>query len=131
MKSRLASRRAVAIAGCGLIVSAAIGLAAADDAPPPSPAAQAAKQAIQVRKAIFTLIGSSFRPLGEVLQGKAAYDAGEAQKQAARLAFLAPLLTEPTRNRSRSAPRRWSSPIRFRRKSCATSSRWRRARRRC
>lgn len=63
--------------------------AAATGAPPP-----AAKQAIEYRKAVFTLIGGNFRPLGEVLQGKSPYDAAEAQKRASRLQFLAGLLDE-------------------------------------
>lgn len=66
----------------------------AEDAPAPSAATPAARQAIEIRKAIFTLIGANFRPVGETLQGKAAYDADDIQKRAARVAFLAPLLTD-------------------------------------
>ncbi|HEY3697688.1 MAG TPA: cytochrome c [Spongiibacteraceae bacterium] len=47
------------------------------------------RQAIEVRKAVFTLIGNNFKPIGETLQGKAQYDAAEIQKRAARVAFLA------------------------------------------
>lgn len=53
--------------------------------PGPNPA----RQAIEVRKAVFTLIGNNFKPIGETLQGKTQYDAAEIQKRAARVAFLA------------------------------------------
>jgi cytochrome c556 len=59
---------------------------------PPSPSP--AKRAIDERKAIFTLIGSNFRPLGEQLQGRGSLDATEARKRAERLAFLSSLATD-------------------------------------
>lgn len=76
--------------GGSLTVAAQTATPAAAPAGPPTQA----KQAIDYRKAVFTLIGGNFRPLGEVLQGKSPYDAAEAQKRAARLQFLAGLLDE-------------------------------------
>lgn len=81
---------------------------------PPTPA----KQAIDYRKAVFTLIGGNFRPLGEVLQGKSPYDAAEAQKRAARLQFLAGLLDESfpdvsSTGDTRAKPEIWSNRADF------------------
>ncbi len=58
------------------------------------PAPSAARRAIDERKAIFTLIGSNFRPLGEVLQGRASLDPAELRKRAGRVAFLATLSSD-------------------------------------
>lgn len=93
------TRRRLQLA-CGALILGFCGslTAAAQTAPPAAPPAGGpptpAKQAIDYRKAVFTLIGGNFRPLGEVLQGKSPYDAAEAQKRAARLQFLAGLLDE-------------------------------------
>jgi cytochrome c556 len=62
----------------------------AGGAPGPSPA----RQAVDARRAVFTLIGGNFRPLGAVLKGAAQADAAEVNKRASRLAFLASLLDE-------------------------------------
>lgn len=51
----------------------------------PSPA----KQAVENRRAAFTLIGNSFRWFGAVAKGAAPYDEAEAAKRAARIGFLA------------------------------------------
>ncbi|MDB6062212.1 MAG: cytochrome c prime [Verrucomicrobiaceae bacterium] len=76
----------ILILGAGFAVSAD-----AQTAPPgPSPS----RQAIEVRKAVFTLIANNFKPVGEVLQGKAQYDAAEIQKRTARVAFLSELVGE-------------------------------------
>lgn len=77
-----------------MLLGAISTLAVAQDAPAPNAAPPAARQAIEVRKAIFTLIGANFRPIGETLQGKTPYDAADVQKRAERVAFLAPLLTD-------------------------------------
>lgn len=61
--------------------------ASAQAPPSPSPA----KRAVDERRAIFTLIGSNFRSIGEQLQGRGSLDANEARKRAERLAFLATL----------------------------------------
>jgi cytochrome c556 len=78
-----------------LIITATLGVSANAQTPPPAaPAPSPAKQAIDARKAIYTLIGANFRPVGAVLQGKAEYDSAEIQKRATRVAFLAGLLNE-------------------------------------
>jgi cytochrome c556 len=64
--------------------------APAGAAPGPSPA----RQAVDARRAAFTLIGANFRPLGAILKGAAQADAAEVNKRATRLAFLAGLLDE-------------------------------------
>jgi cytochrome c556 len=76
-----------------IFVLFASGFALADD---PKQAANAGpspgKQAIAVRKAVFTLIANNFKPIGEVLQGKAAYNQAEMSKRAERVAFLSGML---------------------------------------
>ena len=52
-------------------------------------AAPSGRQAIEVRKAAFALIGNSFKPIGDTLQGKIPYNQAEVQKRAARIALLA------------------------------------------
>ena len=76
---------------CAALIASALVADAASQAPPsPSPA----RRAIDERKAIFTLIGANFRPLGEVLQGRASLDASELQKRTSRVAFLATLASD-------------------------------------
>lgn len=82
--------------GAALLVSASAGLFAADEpakqAAPAAAGPSPAKQAIAVRKAAFTLIANNFKPIGEVLQGKATYNQAEIVKRAERVAFLSLLL---------------------------------------
>jgi cytochrome c556 len=54
----------------------------------------AARQAVDERKAVYKLIGASFRPIGNVLKGSAPYDAAIVQKSIDRLVFLSGLLDE-------------------------------------
>jgi cytochrome c556 len=54
----------------------------------------AAEKAIQYRKAVYTLIGATFGPVGGVLQGKAPYDAKDISVRAERVAFLAGMAAE-------------------------------------
>lgn len=83
------------MAGAALIVSVGIVLAADAQTPPAAPPAPSpAKQAIEVRKAVYTLIGANFRPIGGLLQGRAQYDAADFQKRIARIAFLSELAGE-------------------------------------
>jgi cytochrome c556 len=92
-------------------------VAFAQSAPPaPSPA----KRAVDERKAIYTLVGANFRPLGEVLQGRAQYNAAELKKRAARLAFLAELASDAYPDVSNAGPEAtrakaeiWSSRAEF------------------
>ena len=61
----------------------------------PTPASPlAAKQAVDYRKAAFTLIGADFKPLGAIMQGRAPYQPEAARKYASRLVVLAELLDE-------------------------------------
>lgn len=78
-----------------LLVTASASLFAADPAPAaadkqagPNPA----KQAIAVRKAAFTLIGNSFKPLGDAAQGKAEYNQADIQKRANRVLVISEFL---------------------------------------
>jgi len=68
--------------------------AAGAEAPGAAQGPSAARQAIDVRKAVYTLIQSNFRPLGEVLKGNVQYDAADAQKRITRIAFLTGLLND-------------------------------------
>jgi len=51
-----------------------------------------AKQAIAVRKAAFTLIANSFKPIGDAAQGKAEYNQADIQKRANSIVVLADFL---------------------------------------
>jgi cytochrome c556 len=53
-----------------------------------------AKQAIDTRKAAFTLIGANFKPIGEILRGNATYESVDVGRYAARVAFLTGFLGE-------------------------------------
>jgi len=81
---------AALIVGVGLAVSATAQTPPAAPAAPPSPASQA----IAVRKAIYTLIGANFRPIGDALKGSATYDSAELVKRATRVAYFAGLAQE-------------------------------------
>jgi cytochrome c556 len=88
------TRRKIFASTTLLLAAGFIFNAKAQTAPQPAPPAQAsagspaARAAIDVRKAVFTLIGSNFRPIGNVLKGNS-YDAAEVQKSLARIAILA------------------------------------------
>lgn len=102
MSWTLMTARRMRVLGAALILGGGFALSAnSQTAPAPAPAAVApasgsspGRQAIEARKAVFTLIGSNFKPLGDVLKGSAQYDAAEVQKRVARIAFLAELLNE-------------------------------------
>jgi cytochrome c556 len=94
--------RAIAATGAALALSAGVILSAnaqsAAPAPAPAPAARAGgtgpsptKQAIETRKAAYTLIGNYFRQLGAVAKGAAPYDETDAATRIARIAFLSNL----------------------------------------
>lgn len=78
--------------GVVLVLSVIANVAFAQQAA--APEANPARKAIEVRKAVFTLIANNFKPIGDTLQGKAQYDAAEIQKRAARVAFLADFIGE-------------------------------------
>ena len=81
--------------GFALLASVSANLFAADaPAEKPAPAAgpNPAKQAIAVRKAAFTLIANSFKPIGDAAQGKAEYNQADIQKRANRILVLSEFL---------------------------------------
>lgn len=78
----------------GALVCAALPLSVAAQTPPANSGATQADRAIAQRKAVYTLIGGNFNPIGNVLQGKAQFDGAEALKRAERVAFLAGLSLE-------------------------------------
>jgi cytochrome c556 len=80
-------------AGCTFILAttfAAGALAQTAPAPPPN----LAKQAIENRKAVFTLVGNNFKPIGEILRGNSTFESVDVGKYATRVAFLTGLLVE-------------------------------------
>ena len=79
-----------------VFLAAAIAATAHSQTTPPAgaPGPSPARQAVDARKAAFTLIGANFHPLGAILKGAAPADATEVNKRATRLAFLAGLLDE-------------------------------------
>jgi cytochrome c556 len=80
-------------AGCAFILATALGsVALAQTAPAPPP--NLAKQAIENRKAVFTLIGNNFKPIGEILRGNATYESAEVGKYVTRVSFLTGFLVE-------------------------------------
>lgn len=76
------------------VLCGALALPAAAQTPPAGDSAIQANQAIVARKAVYTLVGNNFGPLGAVVQGKAQFDGTEALKRAERVAFLAGLVPE-------------------------------------
>lgn len=106
--------------GATLLVTLSSGLYAAGEAEKPVVDAAAAKQAVAVRKAAFVLIANNFKPIGEVLQGKATYNQADIVKRAERVAFLSLLLDgtfpeasnlgEPT---TKSKPEIWAKKADF------------------
>ncbi len=82
------------IFGAACLIAGSAGAFAADKPAKAAPATgpAPAKQAIAVRKAAFVLIANNFKPIGDVLQGKAIYNQAEVVKRAQRVAFLSELL---------------------------------------
>jgi len=80
----------------------------------PEPAPNLARQAIENRKAVFTLIGNSFRPIAEILRGNSTYESVDVSKYSTRVAFLTNFLPEAFSDVSKSGdtqakPEVWSS----------------------
>ena len=88
LMTRVVAARHIRV-GFAFLTVAMAATANAQTAPGPSPA----RQAIDARKAAYTLIGGNFRPLAAILKG-APVDSAEVNKRAVRLAFLAGLLDE-------------------------------------
>jgi cytochrome c556 len=97
---QMTKRRRAAILGLALALGAGGALVAqAQNAPAPAAApaaggANAARQAAEVRKAIFKLIGANFRPLGALLKDDGKYDAADVNKRITRVIFLSGFLDE-------------------------------------
>jgi cytochrome c556 len=90
-RAAASSARAALLLGIGVALSSAAQTPAATPAAsPPSPASQA----IAVRKAIYTLIGSNFKPIGDALKGSGTADSAELVKRATRVAYFAGLVQE-------------------------------------
>jgi len=79
-----------------IVAAASVNIFAADaptaEKAAESPAAKQAKQAIEIRQAAFTLIGNSFRPIGEASQGKIEYNQADIQSRANRILVLTDFL---------------------------------------
>jgi cytochrome c556 len=56
--------------------------------------ANAGRQAVESRKAVFTLVGANFRPLGGLLRDGGQYNAADVEKRISRIAFLSTFLGE-------------------------------------
>jgi cytochrome c556 len=90
----------IALSSCALVLGAVLASCAmaAEGAPPaggamggmPSPA----ERAIQYRKAVMTVVGGNFGPIGGVLAGRMPYNAADIGKRAERVAFMAGLAAE-------------------------------------
>ena len=78
-------------AGALLLVTAATAISVSfAQTPPPNPL----KLAIENRKAVFTLVGNNFRPIGEILRGNVQYSAVDVAKLSSRVTFLANFVLE-------------------------------------
>ena len=82
--------------------------ATAQTAPTP---ANPAKQAIENRKSVFTLIGNNFRPVAEILRGNLKYESIDVSKYASRVAFLATFVAEAFPEISKTGDTRAKSEI--------------------
>jgi cytochrome c556 len=87
MRSQLFSSHWASYGKCMLLLAASITSGAVAQTAPTG--ANTAKQAIENRKAVFTLIGNNFRPIAEILRGNLKYEAVDVNKYASRVSFLA------------------------------------------
>ena len=89
----------VKMGAAALLVLAPMSATLAQDAPA-SPEEQA-QQAVDLRQSLFRLIGYSFGPVGGMLKNKVPFDAAVAQKSAARLEVLTPMISDMFQNDTR------------------------------
>jgi cytochrome c556 len=118
MKRKLCTQTRTFAAGCALTLIVPFITAAADTE---SPHPNLAKQGIEYRKAVFTLIGNNFRPVGEILRGTATYESVDVDKYATRVSFLTGLLAEAFPDSSQTGdtaakPEIWSNRADFNRR---------------
>lgn len=85
--------RGAVIVSSTLLLSANF-ILTANSQTPPAGGLNAARQAVDERKAIYKLIGANFKPIGNVLKGNTPYDAATIQKSIDRVVFLSGLLDE-------------------------------------
>jgi len=88
LKNCLIALSAISLLGSGIALSVH-----AQTAPKEGDLKQA-RQAVEVRKAVFTLIGSNFQPLGNILKGTVPYDSGKVKVNVARLAVLSEFVND-------------------------------------
>lgn len=86
------TKRVLKFAGAALVVALGAGIAV--QAAHAQSAAAPARQAIEARKAVFTLIAANCRPLADVVKGSAQLDGADIAKKAGRIAALAEFLNE-------------------------------------
>ncbi|MFM2324050.1 MAG: hypothetical protein RL244_929 [Pseudomonadota bacterium] len=117
-------QRSMSLQSCALALGAllASSIVAAEG---PSPA----ERAIEYRKAVYTVIGGNFGPVGAVLQGKAPYNAADVRVRAERVAFMAGLAAEAFPDISKTGdtkakPEIWTDPAGFKKamEALATST---------
>jgi len=89
---RLSTLRSTTAGYVSILATTFASAVLAQTAPAPSP--NLPKQAIENRKAVFTLIGNNFKPIGEILRGNSTYESVEVGKYATRVTFLTGLLVE-------------------------------------
>jgi cytochrome c556 len=85
--------RCAGILGATLLLSTGF-ILSANSQTPPAGGLNAARQAVDERKAVYKLIGANFKPIGNVLKGSTQYDAATIQKSIDRVVFLSGLLDE-------------------------------------
>jgi cytochrome c556 len=125
-----------ALKSCALIIGATLAFSAlAQNAPPPAGPAGAgpggpgggarmgggpspAERAIEYRKALYTVIGANYTPIGNVLQGRGEYNAADVAKRADRVAFLAAMANEAfpeisKEGNTKAKPDIWTNPDDF------------------
>lgn len=81
------------LAGLALLIGAAAQAQSPQPASPPAPPS-ASRQAVENRKAAYTLVGNYFRWFGGVAKGTFPYDEAEATKRATRIAFLSGIVED-------------------------------------
>jgi cytochrome c556 len=87
------TKRWAASAGCALLLGLPVALSAQTQNAAGAPAVPG-RQAIDDRKALFTLIGGSFRPIAEILRGNATYDSVDVGKYTTRVTLLSTFVSD-------------------------------------
>ncbi len=91
MKAKIFVKLWAASAGCALLLGASPAMSADAQNASGAPAVPG-KQAVDDRKALFTLIGASFRPIAEILRGNITYNSVDVGKYTTRVTLLATFL---------------------------------------